>query len=402
MSKNDFLSIVLGATLLCGVAQGADHPGTKHLILPADMPKPYLTPAVANSSTVIARPKNAIPEAPKGFSVTLFATGLANARFMAPAPNGDVFISEPDLTQVAVIRDGKAYPFATGFTKPHGLTFHDGALYVGDLVAVWRVAYKDGALKAGARARVTKDGFGGTAGHSTRDITFGSDGALYVAIGSADNVGENPAPRATVQRVAVDGRLHTFASGLRNPVGIAFYPGTNDLYVTVNERDGLGDGLVPDYFTRIRQGDFFGWPYAYIGRHPDPDYGAKRPDLVAKTKVPDVLFQSHSAPLGLVFYEGDQFPADYKGDAFVALHGSWNSAKPTGYKVVRIKFAYGRPVGGFEDFLTGFWDGSTSPAQVWGRPAGLLVAKDGSLLVADDDGKTIWQVHYVGNGALGH
>jgi len=204
-----------------------------------------------------------------------------------------------------------------------------------------------------------------------------------------------------VQKVTADGHLQTFAAGLRNPVGIAFYPGTNDLYVTVNERDGLGDGLVPDYFTRIRQGDFFGWPYAYIGRHPDPDYGAKRPDLVAKTKVPDVLFQSHSAPLGLVFYEGDQFPADYKGDAFVALHGSWNAAAPTGYKVVRIKFANGRPIGGYEDFLTGFWNGSTSPAQVWGRPAGLLVAKDGSLLVADDDGKTIWRVRYVGGGAPG-
>jgi glucose/arabinose dehydrogenase len=363
------------------------------------MPKPYQTPAVANSSVMIARPKNVAPEAPKGFSVAPFATGLTNARFMALAPNGDVFISEPDVDRVAIVRDGKAYPFATGFARPHGLAFHAGALYVGDTLAVWRVAYEDGALKAGARTRVTKDGFGSAGGHSTRDIAFGPDGTLYLAIGSANNIAEESAPRATVQKVSADGHLSTFAGGLRNPVGIAFCPGTNDLYVTVNERDGLGDGLVPDYFTRVRQGDFFGWPYAYIGQHPDPDYGAKRPDLVAKTKVPDVLFQPHSAPLGLVFYEGDQFPADYRGDAFVALHGSWNSGKPTGYKVVRIKFANGRPTGGYEDFLTGFWDGNSSPAQVWGRPAGLVVAKDGSLLVADDGGKTIWRVRYVGSGA---
>ncbi len=157
--------------------------------------------------------------------------------------------------------------------------------------------------------------------------------------------------------------------------------------MTVNERDGLGDDLPPDYFTHISQGDFFGWPYAYIGAHPDPDFGSKRPDLVAKTRTPDLLFQAHSAPLGLAFYEGDQFPADYKGDAFVALHGSWNSAKPTGYKVVRIRFKDGKPVGGYENFLTGFHLDDSSPAQVWGRPVGLAAAKDGSLLVTDDAGK---------------
>jgi len=396
MARSAILGTLLAATFLCMTARGADHPGMKHLLLPEDLPKPYVTPAAANSSETIARPKNTLPEAPNGFAVTPFATGLANARFMALAPNGDVFISQPSLDQVAIIHDGVAHPFATGFNKPHGLAFHDGALFVGDLVAVWRLAYKDGALVAGARSRVTLDDFGGTMGHSTRDIAFGRDGALYLAIGSAENVGEDAAPRATVQKVAADGHMHTFASGLRNAVGIAFYPGTDDLYVTVNERDGLGDGLVPDYFTRIQAGDFFGWPYAYIGPHPDPNFGAKRPDLVAKAKIPDLLFQSHSAPLGFVFYEGDQFPKDYKGDAFVALHGSWNAAKPTGYKVVRIKFANGRPAGGYEDFLTGFWDGTSSPAQVWGRPAGLLVAKDGSLLVADDPGKTIWRVRYVG------
>jgi glucose/arabinose dehydrogenase len=258
------------------------------------------------------------------------------------------------------------------------------------------LGYRDGALKAGAKTRVTKDSFGIPGGHFTRDIAFAPDGQLYFAIGSRDNIGENPLPRASVQIVDAQGRLTTFANGLRNPIGIAAYPGTNDIWVTVNERDGLGDDLPPDYLTHITQGEFFGWPYAYIGPHPDPDYGAKRPDLVAKTMTPDVLFQAHSAPLGLVFYEGSQFPADYKGDAFVALHGSWNRAKPTGYKVVRVKFKDGKPVGGYDNFLTGFWDGSTSPAQVWGRPVGLAVANDGSLLVSDDVGKVIWRVSYTG------
>jgi glucose/arabinose dehydrogenase len=199
-----------------------------------------------------------------------------------------------------------------------------------------------------------------------------------------------------VQKIAPDGSHIVFASGLRNPVGMAFYPGSDDLYVTVNERDGLGDSLPPDYLTRIRQGEFFGWPYAYIGPHPDPDYGRKRPDLVARTKSPDVLFEAHSAPLGLVFYEGNQFPAEYRGNAFVALHGSWNSSRPTGYKVVRIKFQNGRPENVYEDFLTGFWDGSTSPAQVLGRPVGLAVARDGSLLIADDTGGVVWRVSYAG------
>jgi glucose/arabinose dehydrogenase len=164
----------------------------------------------------------------------------------------------------------------------------------------------------------------------------------------------------------------------------------------VNERDGLGDALPPDYLTHLEAGAFYGWPYAYIGPHPDPGFGARRPDLVKKTKIPDVLFQAHSAPLGLAFYEGSQFPAEYRGDAFVALHGSWNSGKPTGYKVVRVHFENGKPVGGYQNFLTGFWDGGTSPARVWGRPSGLAIAKDGSLLVSDDTGKVIWRVAYTG------
>ena len=217
---------------------------------------------------------------------------------------------------------------------------------------------------------------------------------FFIAIGSESNIGEDPLPHASVQSFAADGSdQRTYASGLRNPVGIAFYPGTNDLYTVVNERDGLGDGLVPDFLTRLQEGGFYGWPYAYIGHHPQPDFPS-RPEMVAKTLTPDLLFQSHSAPLGLVFYEGSMFPAEYKGDAFVALHGSWNSAEPTGYKIVRVPFKDGRPQGYYENFLTGFWLGGTSPAQVWGRPAGLAVAADGSLLIADDAGGVVWRVSY--------
>lgn len=392
-----WMSLAIAAFLIGAPASAApDQPGTMHQVKASDLPKPFATPAVENSSQRIARPKDAKLLVAKGFEISVFASGLSNPRWMALAPNGDVFLAEPDAAKVTILHDGKPSTFAAGFDKPHGLAFHDGALYVGDLIAVWKLSYKDGALKAGPRARVTKDGFGPLGGHFTRDIAFDRNGRLHVAIGSMSNVDEEAPPRATVQKVDAEGHLSTFASGTRNPVGIALYPGTNDLYVTVNERDGYGDALVPDYLTRVQQGDFYGWPYAYSGAHADPSFGAKRPDLVARTKVPDVMFQAHSAPLGVVFYEGGQFPAEYKGDAFVSLHGSWNSGHPTGYKVVRVKFQNGRPVGSYQDFVTGFWDGGSSPAKVWGRPAGLLVMKDGSLLIADDVGKTLWRVRYTG------
>ena len=381
-----------------------EKPGQHFQVTPADLPAPYATPAAGNGPKVIPRPPGAVPEAPAGFTVSVFADGLDDPRWMAVAPNGDVMLAEPSAGKVTLLRDsnggGKAdrrFVFAQGFQRPHGLAFHDGALYIADTEAVWRVPYKDGATQAGMRARVSEQSFGGDSDHWTRDIAFGPDGTLYLAIGSGANVetGE-PATRASVQTVNKDGSLATFASGIRNPVGIAFYPGTDHLFVSVNERDGYGDRLVPDYFTEVRKGDFFGWPYAYIGRHPDPTYGKQHPDLVAKTRTPDLLFESHSAPLGLVFYEGNRFPAQYKGDAFVSLHGSWNRGTPTGYKVVVVPFQDGKPRGGYDNFVTGFWQSGTGPAQVWGRPAGLAVAKDGSLLIADDAGKTVWRVAYTG------
>ncbi len=379
----------------------ADVPGTHFNVSPDSLPAPYATPAIDNSSHVVARPAGTMPSAPDGFTVSVYASGLSNPRWMAVAPNGDVFLAEPNAGKITLLRGVDSArtvtTFATGFDKPHGLAFHDGALYVGDVKAVWRIAYKVGDTKGGARTRVTSQADLGIGGHFTRDLAFGPDGKLYIGIGSNENIDDQePAFRAAVDTVNADGSLAVFASGIRNAVGLAFYPGTGDLWVTVNERDGLGDGLVPDYLTRVRQGAFYGWPYAYTGRNPDPVYGKKRPDMVAKSVTPDLLFQSHSAPTGLVFYDANQFPAGYKGDAFISLHGSWNSGKPTGYKVVRVHFANGRPAGGYDNFLTGFHVDDTNPAEVWGRPAGLAIARDGSLLVADDAGKTVWCVSYKG------
>lgn len=382
---------LLFAALVFSAAEAADHPGQRFVVDAAHLPKPFATPAADNGGNLIARPAGAKPEVPAGFVVEPYVTGLSNPRFMALAPNGDVFLAESYADKITLLRQGLAMPFATGFHYPHGLAVRNGALYVGDLDAVWRID-----LKTKQRIRVTKDSFGTRTYHITRDIAFDRKGALYIAIGSANNAAEEKPPQATVQKVLPDGHMRTFARGMRNPVGIAFYPGTDDLYVTTNERDGYGDALPPDFFTRIREGDFLGWPYAYAGPHPDPQWGAKRPDMVAKSKTPDVLFPAHSTALGLVFYDSTQFPAAYRGDAFIALHGSWDSAKPTGYKVVRVRFHNGRPERGYENFATGFWTGGQTPPQIWGRPAGLLVDKDGSLLIADDAGKTVWRVRYTG------
>lgn len=371
-------------------AHGADLPGERFELDPAKLPKPFATPAADNGGNMIARPKRAVPQVPPGFVAEPYVTGLTNPRFLAPAPEG-VFVAESRADKITLIKNGRAMPYLSGFHYPHGLAVKDGALYVGDLDAVWRID-----LKTKKRTRVTTDSFGSQTYHITRDIAFDRNGALYIAIGSANNLAEEKPPQATIQKVLPDGHMKTFASGLRNPVGIAFRPGTDDLYITANERDGYGDGLPPDFFTAVKAGDFFGWPYAYTGPNPDPQFGAKRPDMVRKTKRGDVLFPAHSTALGLVFYDGAQFPSDYRGNAFVALHGSWDSAEPTGFKVVRIPFHAGRPDKGFVNFATGFWSGGKSPPQVWGRPAGLLVDRDGSLLIADDQGRTIWRVRYTG------
>lgn len=384
-----------------------EKPGDRFSLKPDELPKPYATEAVDNSPRIVPRPPNATLQVPKGFKVKLFASNLKGPRYIAIAPNGDVFVTQSDAGSIVALRDrnrdgvaDKVMAYAGGFARPHGMLFHDKALFVADTKAVYRILYADGDSKAREREPLTADGaLGDARGHWTRNIALSADGAaLFVAIGSRGNVGEEDLPRATIQTVPIAGGAPaTFASGLRNPVGIALYPGTNELYAVVNERDGLGDGLVPDYLTRVQKGDFFGWPYAYIGRHADPEYGAKRTDLVAKTKSPDVLFQSHSAPIGIVFYTAKKFPARYRGGAFVTLRGSWNAGAPTGYKVVFVPFKSRRPAANaYENFATGFWSKGVETAAVWGRPAGIALARDGALLVADDAGGAIWRISYGG------
>ena len=372
----------------------------------ADLPRPYATRSATNSSRHVARKPGQMPVAPAGYKVNLFAGGLDFARWLAVAPSGEVFLAEPRRGRVTVLVDSngdgvadRRSEFAGGLDAPHGLAVRPGALYVADAAGVWRYPWRPGQYRAGDRpTRITPEGaFGEPGGHWTRNIAFSPDGkSFFVSIGSEGNLAVEPDPRATIKRFDADGSGgKVFARGLRNPVGIAFHPDTGELYTVVNERDGMGDGLVPDYFTRVQDGGFYGWPYAYIGPHPQPGFAQLRPDLVARTIVPDVLFRSHSAPLGLTFVKGGDFPADWQDDAFVAFHGSWNAAVPTGYKVVRVPFERGRPLGWYENFVTGFRvDPADRPrtAHIIGRPVGLAIATDGSLLIADATGDAIWRV----------
>lgn len=381
--------------------------GERYFVDPQALPAIERVGRVSSSPQKIERPTGAAPEVPEGFKAELFAHDLEHPRWLALAPNGDVFLAQSSAGTITVLRDldadgiaDKRFTFAQGLQRPHGMVFIDGAILVADLSAVWRYDYEPGDTVArSARVPVTKSGGLGKGGsHWTRNLAISQDGKrVYISIGSRGNLAEEPAPHATVQELSLaTGAQRTFASGLRNPVGIAFYPGTDDLYVVVNERDGYGNNMVPDYLTRVREAEFFGWPYAYIGPNPDPDFGEKNVDLVSQAIVPDHLFKAHSAPVGLVFYDGKSFPEKYRGDAFVALRGSWNSTSPTGYKIVRAEFEEGRPTGWYENFAIGFWQSGVDRAQVWGRPAGLLIHSDGSLLVADDTGKAVWRISYVG------
>lgn len=393
-------------------------PGTTIKIDIAKLPQPYSPPSPANPSKTVPRPDGAMPKVLPGFKVNIFADNLDDARNLKVAENGDVFVAAQGAGKVLLLRDsnndGKAdkiETFADGFKGPYGLDFTKSkdALIVGDTIAAWRIAYKSGDMKASAAPeQITEDGaFADPGGHSTRAVTVHPDGTkFYVSIGSRGNINEEPEPRATIQEFNMDGSgQRTFATGLRNAVGTMFYPGTTDLYTVVNERDGLGDELVPDYLTKVKDGGFYGWPYSYLGNHPqfDPtgakpnlNFADKRPDMVAKAIVPDLLFRAHSAPVGLTFSTGASFPKEYQGGAFVALRGSWNAALPRGYHVAYVPWVNGKPADHYIVFVSGFWAQNEEKAEVWGRPSGVAVAKDGSLLVADDVGNTIWRVSYAG------
>jgi len=398
----------------------ADKPGLLRLIRPTDLPKPGATASSANVSRVVRRPAAAMPQVPAGFKVELLAEGLSGPREMKTAPNGDIFVSETRAGRIRVLRladDGskvvKNEIFASGLGQPFGIAFFPGDkpqwVYVANTGSVVRFRYQTGDLKAADRPE-TVVGELPRGGHSTRDIVFTRDGKrMLVSVGSESNVAEgikgSPAEdsksalgassgdetgRADVLSFAPDGTdARIFATGIRNCVGLAVHPTTGDAYCSTNERDGFGDDLVPDYVTRIREGTFFGWPWFYIGNHEDPHHAGERPDLKDKITVPDVLIQAHSASLGLTFYDGSAFPAEYRGDGFAAEHGSWNRAKRTGYKVIRIRMKDGVPTGEYEDFMTGF---VINNSEVWGRPVGVTVTRDGALLVSEDGNGTVWRI----------
>lgn len=368
------------------------------------LPPPYATPSSNNRPVVVARPSGAELHLPAGFEIDEYAGGFDTPRFMLLGPSNEILLSDSAAGTVYVLVDRKhsnknpeRKEILKGLDRPYGLALGKDYLYVGERTSVKRYKYDPKTMTAGAgQELVSLAKF--TGGHWTRSLLFDSKGEkLYVGIGSGSNVdtGEDPM-RAAINRFNPDGSGHEiYASGTRNPIGLHWYPGTEVLWAAVQERDALGDNLVPDYFTHIQQGAFYGWPYAYSGPHEEPRHKGERSDLVKKTIAGDVLLQSHVAVLDFAFYTGKQFPKEYQGGAFLALHGSWNRSKRVGYSVAFIPFANGKPNGPVRDFLTG-WMISPESKDVWGRPVAVLQLPDGSLLVSDDGGKKIWRIYYKG------
>ena len=403
-----------------------------HLLLlaaaPQQLPQPFETPWNRAIPSVVERPEGATLSVPNGFRVNIFAGDLVNPRRLALAPNGDVFVAESRAGAITVLRDGDGdgvaefrTTFAGELTRPYGIAFHEGYMYVGNNDAVVRFRYAPGQTRAEGPPEHVVDlpvssdaldhdtaerlgidvartrGFN----HWTRNLIFAPGGdRMYVAIGSATNAMPGTDPRrAAINEYRPDGSGHrVFAGGLRNPVALAFHPVTGQLWTAVHERDHLGDDLAPDYVTSVEEGDFYGWPYAYIGPNPEPILNGARPDLVERTLVPDVLLPAHAAPMGMAFHTGEGFPGEYRNHAFVALHGSINRLDLKGYSVVRIPFEGGRPSGPPEDFLTGFIVRDDDEKEVWGRPVDVLQASDGALLVSDDAGNRIFRVRFAGRG----
>ncbi len=373
---------------------------------PASLPKPFATESARRSSKRIPQPADAKLYVPKGFKVNVFAEGdFREPRWMALAPNGDVFLADSRANSVIVLRDKnkdgvaeERFVFSDKLSQPFGMAFYKDWFYVANTDSIVRFKYKSGQIKAeGPPEKLVELTPGGYNQHWTRNILFSPDGTkMFVSIGSATNVNvESDPKRAAISVYDPDGKNHRiYASGLRNPIGLAWNPKTGQLWTAVNERDGLGDDLVPDYVTSVKEGGFYGWPYSYIGQNEEPRRKGENPELVRKAIVPDVLLTSHSAALGIQFYTGKMFPKEYHGDAFVAFHGSWNRQKLTGYKIVRIRFKDGKLVGNsYEDFVSG-WLPTEDSNEVWGRPVGLLVAADGSLLITDDGADKVWRVSY--------
>jgi glucose/arabinose dehydrogenase len=373
----------------------------------SDLPKPFASESASKPPQEIEKPANAAFQVPAGFQVNAFATGLTQPRWLTVGPNGDVFLAESRENRIRLLRDANHDGVAetntvllAGLAQPFGMAMAPDrrSFYVANTDAVLRFPYQVGQTQIRPRPQtITQLTGGGYRQHWTRNIAFSPDGRkLFATVGSRSNAEQEELPRASVQVMNPDGSdRKTYAFGLRNPIGLAFNPLTDNLYSTVNERDGLGDDLVPDYLTSVKDGGFYGWPYSYLGQNPDPRL-PRRPDLERRAIVPDVLFQAHSAALGLVFNTGKQFPNAYRNDAFVAFRGSWNRSEGTGYKVVRVPFdPQGKPKGYYEDFMKGWLSDPKGPTA-WGRPVGLAVAQDGALLIADEPGGVIWRVSYKG------
>jgi len=412
-------------------------PGAQHHLSALDLADPYETKSIANGPQVVPPPTNAPLAVPPGFTARLFAKGMQNPRLVRTAPNGDIFVAETARGRLRILRapDGADAPtenqvFIEGLKGPFGISFYPAGdqpkwIYVANNNSVVRIPYHSGDLTASGEPEVVvpklMDSQGG---HSTRDVVFSQDGRrMFITVGSGSDWAENLSKKtgdelkdwvaanplgsawASETRRAVvfvtdpEGKepLHVYATGIRNGVGMAVHPETGDLWVSVNERDGLGDNLVPDYVTRVKEGAYYGWPWFYLGSHEDPRHAGERPDLAGKATVPDVLVQSHSASMQMTFYNATKgaavFPAEYRGDAFVAFHGSFNRSVRTGYKVIRVRLNHGVPTGQYDDFLTGFVIDGRS---VFGRPVGVTVAHDGALLVTEDGNGTMWRVAHEG------
>ncbi len=364
------------------------------------LPPPFQTPSVNNGPRVIPRPSNVQVNVPRGFRAEVWAEGFERPRFMLEGPGGEILVADsagsPAGTVWVLTDNGKnRKQLLTGLDRPYGLAFWKDYLYVAETTSVKRYKYDAKARTAGKGEEIVPLHEHGQ-GHWTRSILFDPKGEkFYLGVGSRSNVSAGePAVRAAINRYNPDGSGHEiFASGTRNPIGLRWYPGTTTLWAAVQERDLLGDDLVPDYFTHIQQGGFYGWPYAYIGSHEDPRRKGEKPDLVAKTIVPDVLLPSHCAVLDFIFYTGKQFPPEYQGGAFLAYHGSWNRSQRIGYSVAFVPFKDGKPAGQPRDFLTGFML-APDRREVWGRPVALLQLPDGSLLLSEDGGDKVWRISY--------
>jgi glucose/arabinose dehydrogenase len=388
-----------------------EHPGVRRKVTVADLPQPYATESANNSPAVSPRPDGVWPQAPAGFKVELFASGLEEPRLMRAAPNGDIFVAESSAGKILVMRgmsaDGKAgqtETFATGQKGVFGINFYPAGpnpqwVYAGNTTSVVRFPYQNGDLKARGPVQTLTE-LPGPGGHRTRDIVFTPDGKhMLVSVGSGSNVSDpdtTPAEfhRADVLEFTPEGKFEkVYAYGIRNCVGEAIQPGTGELWCSVNERDALGNNLVPDYITHVQEGGFYGWPWFYMGGHQDPRLMGKHPELQSKVITPDVLVNPHMASLEMQFYEGTQFPNHFHDWIFAAEHGSWNREPRGGYEVIAVPVVNHQATGEYEDFLTGF---VLPDGKVWGRPVGIVVAKDGSLLVSDDGSNSIWRVSYTG------